>query len=108
MTLSVLSAPIFCAVYELIAFPIADIGTTTILSILIAAEKPARTSEPKLFTTLCTSIIPIDTVDCWRIDGRAMSEIVFMRSADQSFSFFSSNSERVFISMENEITAEIP
>ena len=52
------------------AFPMPLMGTTHMASILIAAENPARASEPKLFTTDCTSIIPMDTVDCCKIDGR--------------------------------------
>ena len=54
----------------------ADIGTTQMLSTRDPAEYPASISTPKLFTTDCTSIIPIDTVDCWRIDGSAIDVIV--------------------------------
>ena len=47
------------------------IATVAMFSILIPAEYPARTSLPKLFTTLCTSIMPMDTVDCCSMEGIA-------------------------------------
>ena len=49
-----------------------DMGTTQMLSIRIAAENPASAADPKLLTTDCTSIIPIETVDCCRMEGMAM------------------------------------
>ena len=54
------------------AFPIAAMGTMQIDSIRIPAENPANASAPKLFTTDWTSIIPIETVDCWRMEGSAI------------------------------------
>ena len=63
------------------AFPIATMGTIQIDSIRIPAEKPASASAPKLFTTDCTSIIPIDTVDCCKMDGRA----IFVMGSSSSF-----------------------
>lgn len=50
----------------------AAMGTTQMLSMRMAAEYPASISEPKLFTTDCTSIMPMETVDCCRMEGRAM------------------------------------
>ena len=47
-------------------------GTTQMLSTRIPAENPASISAPKLLTTDWTSIIPIDTVDCCRMEGRAI------------------------------------
>src|SRR5574344_2554986 len=52
------------------------IGTIHIASIRIAAEKPASVSEPKPFTTDCTSIIPMETVDCCRMEGSAIRDMV--------------------------------
>ena len=37
----------------------------------IVAEYPASACVPKGFTTACTIIIPMDTVDCCKIDGTA-------------------------------------
>ena len=51
-------------------------GTTQMDSTRMAAEKPARASVPKPFTTDWTSIIPIDTVDCCKIDGKATFAIL--------------------------------
>ena len=41
----------------------------------IAAENPANASEPKLFITDCTSIMPMETVDCCKMEGRAIRVI---------------------------------
>ena len=56
--------------------PMAAMGTTQILSTRIPAENPASISVPKLLTTDWTSIIPMDTVDCWRMDGSAIRVIL--------------------------------
>ena len=55
-------------------------GTMQSASMRMAAEKPASASEPKLLTTDCTSIMPIETVDCCRMDG---SEIFAMGSSSR-------------------------
>ena len=62
----------FCAAYDDKAFPMAAIGTMQSDSMRMAAEKPASTCVPKRLTTDCTSIMPMETVDCCRMDGSAM------------------------------------
>ncbi len=69
------------------AFPIAVIGTTQMLSIRIAAEKPASIFGPKLFTTDCTSIMPMETVDCCKIEGSAIRDMSFSSSQLKTFGF---------------------
>ena len=49
----------------------AAMGTMHSDSMRAAAEKPARICVPKPLTTDCTSIMPMETVDCCRMDGRA-------------------------------------
>src|SRR5574344_2874671 len=44
-------------------------------SIRMAAEKPASVSEPNPFMTDCTSIIPMETVDCCRMEGSAIRDM---------------------------------
>ena len=46
------------------AFPMASMGTIEMDSILVPAEYPAITEEPKVLTTDCTSRIPSWTMDC--------------------------------------------
>ena len=58
--------------------PMHVIGTQQMDSMRIAAEYPASASEPKPLTTACTSIMPMDTVDCCKMDGSA---IIAMRRA---------------------------
>ena len=55
--------------------PNAAMGTMQMDSTRIAAENPANASEPKLFTTDCTSIMPMETVDCCKMEGRAIRVI---------------------------------
>ena len=86
----------------------ADIGTTQMDSIRMAAEKPASASEPKPLTTDCTSIIPMDTVDCWRIDGIAIRVISDSSIVSNSVFCFPSRSFRFLIRTAKERTAEIP
>lgn len=73
----------------------------------IVAAYPASACVPKGFTTACTIIIPIDTVDCCKTDGTAMrsveysscrsnllKELLYCRIRDRK--------------IKNENTAEIP
>ena len=77
------------------ALPTAAMGTILMDSIRIPAENPANDSAPKLLTTDCTSIMPMDTVDCCKIDGRAIFAMGRSSSASKMpseapSSFFSS------------------
>ena len=60
-------------------------GTMQRLSTRIPAEKPASIWGPKLLTTDCTSIIPMETVDCWKMDGRATRHMEESSPGLQSF-----------------------
>ena len=62
--------------------PMAAIGTTHMDSTRIPAENPARAWGPKPFTTDCTSIMPMEMMDCWRMEGRA----IFVMSASSFLS----------------------
>ena len=46
-------------------------------STLIVAVYPASACVPKGFTTACTIIIPMDTVDCCKTDGTAMRSMEY-------------------------------
>ena len=76
-------------------------------STLIVAEYPASACVPNGFTTACTIIMPIDTVDCWRTEGTAI------RSMERS-SCLSNHSKRLLYrrillkKIKSENTADIP
>ena len=83
-------------------------NTTHIDSILIPAEYPARASVPKLLTTDCTSIMPIDTVDCCSMDGMAILTIP-LSSAKLNMLALSPDSFLIArISTMKESSADIP
>ena len=46
-------------------------GTMHRDSMRLPAEYPASAGEPKLLTTDCTSSMPMDTMDCCKMDGTA-------------------------------------
>ena len=46
-------------------------------SILVAAAYPAITTAPYELTRACTNKFPIETIDCWSIDGTAIFDIFF-------------------------------
>ena len=62
----------FWAVKVETAFPVEIMGTMQMDSILVPAEYPASTEEPKPFTTDCTSSMPMDTMDCCTMEGIAI------------------------------------
>ena len=73
----------------------------------IVAAYPASACVPKGFTTACTIIIPIDTVDCCKTDGTAM------RSMEYSSCRSNLRKELLYCrirdrKIKNENTAEIP
>ena len=68
----VLFAPRFWETYGETAFPMDTKIREKTFSTRIVAAYPASACVPKGFTTACTIIIPIDTVDCWRTDGTAI------------------------------------
>jgi len=88
--------------------PNAVIGTMQMDSTRIAAENPASASEPKLFTTDCTSIIPMETVDCWRIEGRAIRVIPSSSERLNTPGFSQGKRRSSHSSTPKESTAEIP
>ena len=52
--------------------PVAIMGTTQMDSMRLPAEYPASAAEPNPLTTDCTSSIPMETMDCCRMDGTAI------------------------------------
>ena len=68
-------APRFWETYGETAFPIDTKINEKTFSTLIVAEYPARACVPKGFTTACTIIMPMDTVDCCKTDGTAIRSI---------------------------------
>ena len=86
----------------------AAMGTTQRDSIRMPAENPARICVPKPFTTDWTSIIPIETVDCWRMDGNAMRDMEENSALLNQVSAFPSNRRSVCRKIRKEQTAEMP
>ena len=104
---SIFFAPRFWETYGETALPMDTKINEKTFSTLIVAAYPASACVPKGFTTACTIIIPIDTVDCCKTDGTAMrsmeyspcrsnllKELLYCRIRDRK--------------IKNENTAEIP
>ena len=87
----------------------AESGTTQMLSMRMAAENPASIASPKPFTTDCTSIMPMDTMDCCRMDGTAIRSIFWKYRSSKRGALTSPQSFRSRrISTKKDKIAEIP
>ena len=69
---SIFFAPRFWETYGETALPMDTKINEKTFSTRIVAAYPASACVPKGFTTACTIIIPMDTVDCWRTEGTAI------------------------------------
>ncbi len=72
-----LPAPRFWETYGETALPMDTKINEKTFSTLIVAVYPASACVPKGFTTACTIIIPMDTVDCCKTDGTAMRSMEY-------------------------------
>ena len=72
-----LPAPRFWETYGETALPMDTKINEKTFSTLIVAAYPASACVPKGFTTACTIIIPMDTVDCCKTDGTAMRSMEY-------------------------------
>ena len=86
----------------------ADMGTMQIDSTRIPAEKPARAWGPKLFTTDCTSIMPMEMMDCCRMEGSAIFVISESSFLSKRAVFPQSRFRSTYRNTRKDSTAEMP